>query len=169
VTCVSWDDATAFCTWLSQASGRTIQLPTEAQWEKAARSADGRIYPWGKEPPDDSRCNFNMNMKDTTPVGKYSPLGDSPYGCTDMAGNVWEWTRSLWGKDVSNAEFNYPYTEKMIERENVNASSEYRRVLRGGGFRSGQGSVRRDGRDGNTPSSRGCRYGFRICALPIHL
>jgi formylglycine-generating enzyme len=85
---VSWDDAKAFCDWAG------LVLPSEEQWEKAARGADGRCWPWGNEPPTDQYCNFNMNVKDTTPVGRYLPLGDSPYGCADMAGNVWEWTGS---------------------------------------------------------------------------
>jgi formylglycine-generating enzyme required for sulfatase activity len=85
---VSWDDAKAFCDWAG------LVLPSEEQWEKAARGADGRRWPWGNEPPTDRHCNFNMNVKDTTPVGRYSPLGDSPFGCADMAGNVWEWTGS---------------------------------------------------------------------------
>jgi formylglycine-generating enzyme len=85
---VSWDDAQAFCDWAG------LVLPSEEQWEKAARGTDGRLWPWGNEPPTDRHCNFNMNVKDTTPVGRYSPLGDSPFGCADMVGNVWEWTAS---------------------------------------------------------------------------
>ena len=85
---VSWDDAVAFCQWASQITGRRIQLPSEAQWEKAARSTDGRLFPWGNDEPNASRLNFNSYVGDTTPVGKYSPAGDSPYGAADMAGNV---------------------------------------------------------------------------------
>ena len=88
---VSWKDAVAFCRWLSQASGKTIRLPTEAEWEKAARGDDGRIYPWGDKPPTKELCNFGGNVGDTTPVGQY-PAGASPCGALDMAGNVWEWT-----------------------------------------------------------------------------
>ena len=83
---VSWRDAQAFCNWAG------LALPTEEQWEKAARGRDGRIWPWGNESPTADHCNFNVNVGDTTPVGRYSPLGDSPYDCVDMAGNVLEWT-----------------------------------------------------------------------------
>ncbi len=89
VVYVSMYDAEAFCEWATQVTGYDIQLPTETQWEKAARGADGRIYPWGDGKPTNRHCTFNSGG--TTPVGSHSPLGDSPYGCADMAGNVWEW------------------------------------------------------------------------------
>ena len=88
---VSWEDARSFCQWANQVTGQALCLPTEAEWEKAARGTDGQIYPWGNQPPEDKLCNFGMNILDTTSVGSYSPQGDSPYGCADMAGNVWEW------------------------------------------------------------------------------
>lgn len=92
VNFVSWKDAQAFCAWAAQVSGRAVRLPTEQEWEKAARGTDGRTYPWGEAAPDASLCNCGKRLKDTTPVGRYSPAGDSPYGCADMAGNVWELT-----------------------------------------------------------------------------
>ncbi|HRW09570.1 MAG TPA: SUMF1/EgtB/PvdO family nonheme iron enzyme [Caldilineaceae bacterium] len=97
VTCVSWHDANAFCAWATEvyrAVGQQIEirLPTEAEWEKAARGTDGRIYPWGNEPPDGECCNFDMNVGDTTPVGRY-PAG--VHGLHDMAGNVSEWMITL--------------------------------------------------------------------------
>jgi len=90
VVYVSWDDAVAYAQW---AGGR---LPSEQEWERAARGIDGRVYPWGDE-FDAARCNAEEgSIGTTTPVGRYSPDGDSPCSCVDMAGNVWEWTTSEW-------------------------------------------------------------------------
>lgn len=132
---VSWHDAQAFCKWLSHASGHKIVLPSEAEWEKAARgsptsSNDLRAYPWGNKEPDKTLCNFNENEQGTTPVGKYSPKGDSPYGCVDMAGNVWEWTRSLWDKNRQGLKFTYPY-KTDDGREDETADNNVSRVVRG--------------------------------------
>ena len=85
VVLVSWEDAWAYARWAGKV------LPTEQQWEKAARGPDGRQYPWGDQAPTPDLCNFNGNVGTTTPVGRYSPQGDSPYHCVDMSGNVWEW------------------------------------------------------------------------------
>jgi formylglycine-generating enzyme required for sulfatase activity len=130
VVYVSWDDAQEFCKWAK------CRLPTEEEWEKAARGTDGRSYPWGNEQPTKTLCNFNNNEKGTTPVGKYSPQGDSPYGCVDMSGNVWEWTESAY---VSNT-----------------------RVLRGGSFYRNQRYVRSAYRGGSRPRNRDYGYGFRV-------
>jgi formylglycine-generating enzyme required for sulfatase activity len=95
VESVSWYDALAFCRWASEASGQAVQLPSEAEWEKAARGADGRIYPWG-DVWDVTRCTTEESgiWPATTPVDRY-PQGASPYGLLDMAGNIWQWTRSM--------------------------------------------------------------------------
>jgi serine/threonine-protein kinase len=85
---VNVSDAEAYCRWASQITGRAVRLPSEQEWEKAARGTDGRDYPWGNVAPDHTYACFNMSA--TTPVGSY-PKGASPYGCMDMAGNVWEW------------------------------------------------------------------------------
>jgi len=123
VVLVSWDDAVAFCAWAKQASGQQVQLPTEAQWEKAARGENGLKYPWGDSEPDASKLNYNMNVKDTTAVGKYSPAGDSPYGLADMAGNVWQWTAD-WHSDTY-------YANSPASNPKGPTTGQYR-VLRGG-------------------------------------
>ena len=92
VVSVDWNMANAYCSWAER------ELPTEAQWEKAARGIDGNIYPWGNESPNSNLLNYNQNVGDVTEVGKY-PNGKSVYGAYDMAGNVWEWV-SDWYRDT---------------------------------------------------------------------
>jgi formylglycine-generating enzyme required for sulfatase activity len=109
VTGVSKSDTLEYCAWLSKSLNIEYRLPTEAEWEKAARGKDGRIYPWG-DAFDPWRCNTLESAKHaTTPNGSYSPSGDSVYGVADMAGNVWEWTSSFLAP--------YPYKESS-DREN---------------------------------------------------
>jgi formylglycine-generating enzyme required for sulfatase activity len=151
VVSVSWDDAVAYCRWLSEATGRSFRLPSEAEWEKAARGTDGRIYPWGKQPPDKGRCNFGKNVSDTTPVGNY-PAGVSPYGCYDMAGNVREWTSSLYG--------GYPY--RADDGREVETDDSRSRVVRGGAYWNDATWVRCAYRDGYNPRFVYYYDGFRL-------
>ncbi len=129
---VSWDDAQAYTQWAK------CSLPREQEWEKATRGTDGRVYPWGDEEPTDKHCNFDHNVGQTTTVGRYSPLGDSPYGCVDMSGNVWEWTDS-W------------YDDHKVGR-----------VLRGGAFGDYHYICRAARRNGNFPGYGDSGVGFRV-------
>lgn len=164
VTQVSWEDAMAYCRWLFELfkeklpAGTILRLPGEAEWEKAARGTAGNLYPWGNEGPSARRCNFDMNIKDTTPVAQFSPQGDSPYGCVDMSGNVWEWTHSLF--------IAYPY-QFDDEREREKAAGA--RALRGGSFYDDGRLVRGAVRGGNRPNDRSGLIGFRMCVSPISL
>jgi formylglycine-generating enzyme required for sulfatase activity len=155
VTCVSWRDAMAFCVWAR------VCLPSETEWEKAARGTDGRIWPWGNEKPEKSRCNFNWSVGDTTPVGNY-PRGASAYGLLDMAGNVWEWTSTRWGgTDWENPGFRYPYVGDD-GREDLKANDS--RVIRGGAFGNLGTYVRCVIRDWFAEDSRNNYMGFRVVA-----
>jgi formylglycine-generating enzyme required for sulfatase activity/serine/threonine protein kinase len=154
---VNWDDAAAFCEWASRLAGVEIRLPTEAEWEKAARGTDGRIYPWGDERPDSERCNFDDHLGDTTPVGRYSPAGDSPYGCADMAGNVWEWVSDWYDEDYY----------KNSPRENpAGPATGSSRVLRGGSWFINVRGVRSAYRGWNDPDFRNDLVGFRCARSP---
>lgn len=121
---VTWHDAVDYAAWLAEFTGVTWRLPSEAEWEKAARGTDGRIYPWG-DVFDSSRCNTREGrISTTTPVGAY-PGGASPYGAEDLAGNVVEWTSS-W---TTTTFLPYPY---QIPGENEKPASSVAYVLRGG-------------------------------------
>jgi formylglycine-generating enzyme required for sulfatase activity len=159
---VSWHDALAYCRWLSEATGKSIALPSEAEWEKTARGdQDQREYPWG-DPFDATRCNTHESgFGDTTPVGIF-PNGASPYGCLDLAGNLWEWTRSLWGQDLAKPAFGYPYDPDDARRENLEAGDEVMRVLRGGSWRYHRDLARCAYRYWYLPDDRDVNFGFRV-------
>lgn len=151
---LNWHDALAFCAWAQ------VRLPSEAEWEKAARGTDGRIYPWGDAAPDGQLCNFDMQAGSTTPVDRY-PQGASCYGCLDMAGNVWEWTQSLWGDDWGAPDFMYPYVPND-GRENLSAAESVFRVLRGGAYNLSGNYMRCAARYWLTPDLKYNNVGFRV-------
>jgi formylglycine-generating enzyme required for sulfatase activity len=153
VVLVSWDDAVAYCRWLTETTGRPYRLPTEAEWEKGARGTEGRIYPWGNQ-WDDRLCNSAESEKrGTTPVDAY-PAGASPYGLLDMAGNVWEWCSTIW-RDYP-FQMQEEWTEEYLDRVNVI------RVLRGGAFSSYSFSLYCAARYGLEPHYRDFGIGFRV-------
>jgi formylglycine-generating enzyme required for sulfatase activity len=96
-THVSWYEAVAFCQWLSEKTGDTIRLPEETEWQRAAQGNDKRTYPWGEE-WEAQRCKNNTESQGigTSSVREYAGSGDSPFGVTDMVGNVWEWSSTRW-------------------------------------------------------------------------
>jgi serine/threonine-protein kinase len=157
VTYVSWQDAQAFCDWISQVSGKRIRLPTEAEWEKAARGTDGRTYPWGNQKPNHQLCNYwKFFSTGTTPIGQFSPQGDSPYGCVDMAGNVWEWIADWYSASYYN---NSP------PQNPLGPSKGSSRVLRGGSWSNDGNSLRTSQRCVDIPSSFDDFIGFRCILL----
>ena len=114
VVSVTWYGARAYAAWVE------AELPSEAQWKKAARGADGRRYPWGDQLPDKTLANYGGDWSAIPAVGSY-PAGASPYGALDMAGNVWQWTRSLWGTDKARPDYGYPYDPRDPRREHLDA------------------------------------------------
>lgn len=169
VVSVTQKDAQAFCDWLNREYNSSIprglifRLPTEAEWEKAARGTDGRIYPWGDD-FDSSRCNSSEGGPGyITPVGLFSPQGDSPFGCADMSGNVWEWTASLWGEHEYKP-YGYPYNPRD-GRQNQKAGDDVYRILRGGSLYSEAREVRAAVRHGFIDSFDD--IGFRVALAPI--
>jgi formylglycine-generating enzyme required for sulfatase activity len=169
---VCWYDAKVFCDWLNQnhkhelPSGYCFRLPSEAEWEKAARGSKGREWPWGNE-FDPSLSNSRESGRfHTVKIGTYSPEGDSEYGVADMSGNIWEWTITLWGNDRNTPSYVYPYLSQD-GREEQGAGEEFCRVIRGGSYKDDWKGVRTACRDIDPPNYSLSNLGFRIYVTPI--
>jgi len=147
---ISWFDALAFCRWFSSVTGYHFRLPTEAEWEKAARGEAGNIYPWGNT-FDANLCNtWEGGFGRTMPVD-YFPEGASVYGVLDLAGNVWEW--------CSSRQFDYPYHPED-GREDL--TTEDWRILRGGSWYDTDWGVRASRRLASPPDYISHNTGFRV-------
>jgi formylglycine-generating enzyme required for sulfatase activity len=160
VVYVLWEDADAYCKWLSRKIGLTFLLPTEAQWERSARGTEKRKYPWGNKEPDETLANFGSKIGRTSPVGSY-PQGESPYGLLDMAGNVWEWCRDYYDPGYyKNAPKENPEGPKIGAGLVIPGS---RHVLRGGSGSTSTWYLGCANRGVVGPSGRGSGIGFRLC------
>jgi formylglycine-generating enzyme len=157
IVLVRFDDAVAYCQWLSQSLDRVFRLPTEAEWEKAARGgAEGWRYPWGND-VDSSRCNFLADpatkaQSGTRPVGMYPP---NAYGLHDMAGNVWEWVSDWYSSDY--------YDTTGEARDPGGPSSGSMRLVRGGAWVNRDvGMLRCAYRHQVPPDTYAYSIGFRV-------
>lgn len=154
---ISWYEAVAYANWLTEASGLNLRLPTEAEWEKAARGTDGRILPWGNKEPKEHLLNFGHVFGiggDLMPVGSY-PEGASPYGVLDMAGNVMEWASDWYNED---------YYADSPTRNPPGPATGSLRIMRGGSWRSEKTLVRATYRSAIFPTYRSNQNGFRLVA-----
>jgi formylglycine-generating enzyme required for sulfatase activity len=149
---ISWFEAEAYANWLSEKTGHHYRLPTEAEWEKAARGTKGFKYPWGEQ-FDKNLCNSGeLGLNRTSPVGIY-PKGKSRYDCFDMAGNVWEWCSDGYLGD---------YYGKSPGKNPKGPSKGANRVIRGGSWNNFAGSCRSANRARVGPRDRFYVLGFRI-------
>ena len=155
VTHVAWEDAQAFCRWLTEKAGTASEgsahLPTEAQWEFAARGTEGRVYPWGTDQPTPEHANYQESgIGDTAPVGSH-PKGATPDGVHDLAGNVRQWCHDWYGR--------YP---DALHEDPAGPDEGRDRVLRGGSYLDAPGTLRGTYRFNIVPDSRFGFVGFRV-------
>ena len=152
---VSWYEAEAYCNWLHSKTDKEYRLPTEAEWEKAARGTEGFVYPWGDEWHSEYCNSVESQLGRSSPVGIFLS-GKSPYGCLDLAGNVWEWCIDWYDEDY--------YRQNPIQNPLGPVSGEFR-VLRGGSWVSQAEYLRSSCRNRGNPDSRRNDFGFRVVVV----
>ncbi|HET6597683.1 MAG TPA: SUMF1/EgtB/PvdO family nonheme iron enzyme [Anaerolineales bacterium] len=158
VSGVTWYEARTYCDWLSKATERDYSLPNEAQWEKACRGGNDCTYPWGD---DVDPARSNQGKSQMASVDAYPPQNE--YEIFDLVGNVRQWTVTLWGEKPSTPDFKYPWANDG--RNNPNANSQIRRVVRGSSFTEDTQLLRCSARSGQFPENAGLlgtRHGFRV-------
>ena len=179
---VSLHEALAYCEWLNELLATApvlegckaarlvregswqVSLPSELEWEKAARGGlDSAVFSWG-DTPDPNRANYRESeIGDTSVVGCFAANG---FGLQDLIGNVWEWTRSLWGRDRQKPDFGYPYDPSDEKREALDTGDDVLRVVRGGSWAHGRVSARCASRGASEPGYRDVYLGFRVVLRP---
>lgn len=147
---ITWFEACAYCAWLSAVSGENYRLPTEAEWEAAARGPKGLRYPWGQDWEPEKANTIEGRVLKPSPVGAYAAAGESRFKAEDQAGNVWEWTSSLY--------LPYPYRRENSEKPEV----EGEQVVRGGSWIDNPRLARCACRSGFIPDYLGYFIGFRV-------
>lgn len=157
---VSWFEARAYCAWLSAQSGRKYRLPTEVEWEAAAAGKEGRLFPYGEEFDIEAGNVVELHMRRTTPIGVL-PHGDTPDGIADLAGNVGEWTSTLWGRQKARDPYAYPYRAED-GREDPSCDGGVHRVVRGGSWAIGALDSRCQIRNDQHAYNRNTAIGFRL-------
>jgi formylglycine-generating enzyme required for sulfatase activity len=161
ITGLTWLDALAYCQWLTEDTGKRYTLPNEAQWEKACRGGhDNLTYPWGDQ-FDPKRSNHGC--EGLAPVNAYPPQNE--FGCSDLVGNIRQWTCTLWGEKLIQPDPKYGYPWADDRRNDLNANRQIRRVIRGTSFREDSKFLRCSTRYGQTPNDAGwlgAGIGFRV-------
>lgn len=156
---ISWYEALAYVNWLASTTNKYYRLPTEAEWERAARHTDGRIYPWGDEWQEGFANSDETHIERPTAVGIF-PASRAVCGVLDMSGNVWEWCQTRW-RDENQQDYDPIWQDDG--RENLTGDNSVWRVLKGGSWYSPKGYMRPAARDGGVPGDRGSGTGFRCC------
>lgn len=162
---ISWYETVAYCRWLSEKSGSQYRLPTEAEWERAARHTDGREFPWEKTEPTPETTNWSKTgIERLAAVGCF-PQDEAVCGARDMAGNISEWCQTRW-QDEKSQKYSQPY-QLDDGREELSGDSNVYRVLRGGYWNGDTTWMRCASRGGYNPSHWDYSFGFRVVCVPL--